>query len=331
MSFELTPEQLSQAKAILTVFQERFPKTFFNDTTEIRPLKIDIHRDLYAVFAEQYPKKAINRALKIYTKCPDYFNALTLGAQRVDLEGNLSGEVTQEHLEIAENAKAKQQRRWAKQEEAQKQLELEQEEKRRKQQEEEAKSLLQEKVKSAGRLKLGLKKKETASKLNPMLKIRVERTVQEEPVTTAEQSTRKRVPAPLSRIAKKQLEQRRKEKELSQLPFGKMEVRLKIEALPNDVKAVKHGWQRFTVRDDKCFACVTVRPRTWKKLQEAPTRYSYWVANITGKMGQRLKGQGEGFELLDPVTQIFERIPTSEELENAPVKPEADNNHSEEE
>jgi sRNA-binding protein len=313
MNVELTPEQLSQAKAILTVFQEKFPKAFPREATEIRPLKINIHCDLYAVFAEQYSKKAISRALKIYTRCPDYFNVLTLGAQRIDLEGNISGEVTSEHLEIAEDAKERQQRRLARQEEAQKQRELEQEEKRRK--EEEAKSPLQEKVKSTttGRLKLGLKKKEG---VNPALKIRIERTVQE---NSAEQSTRKRLP--LSRISKKQLEQRRKEKELSQLPFGKMEVRVKIETLPSEVKVVKRGWQRFSVRDDTCFVSITVRPRTWRKLQEAPTRYPYWVANITGKMGQRLnKGKGEGFELLDPITQIFERKPTLEELEKSPAQ-----------
>lgn len=313
MSFELTPEQLSQAKAILAVFQERFPKTFFSDATKICPLKIDIHCDLYTVFVEQYPKKAINRALKLYTKCSDYFNALTLGAQRIDLEGNTVGEVTQEHLDVAEDAKAKQRRRLARQEEARQQLEQAQAEKQRKQEEEE-KSLLSEKAKSTGRLKLGLKKKEAAHKPDGLFKIRIERTPpKEESPDTDGQSIQKRVPVKLPRISKKQLEQRKREKELSLLPFGKMEVRVKIEALPDEVKTIKHGWQRFTVRDGKYFTFVTVRPRTWKKLQEAPTRYSYWFANITGKMGPRVKG--EGFELLEPITQIFERKPTPEELE----------------
>lgn len=311
MSVELTPEQLSQAKAILTVFQERFPETFFDDAEKVRPLKINIHCDLYTVFAEQYSKKAISRALKLYTKCPDYFNALTLDAQRVDLEGNAAGEVTQEHLDIAEDAKARHRQRLARQEEARQQLAQAQAEKQRKQEEEE-KSLLSEKVKPTGRLKLGLKKKEATGS---SFKIRVERTPKEESPKTDGQSIQKRVPVKLPRISKKQLEQRRREKELSQLPFGKMEVKVKIEALPDEVKTIKHGWQRFTVRDDKYFVWVTVRPRTWKKLQEAPTRYPYWFANITGKMGPRIKG--DGFELLEPVTQIFEREPVPEELEKA--------------
>jgi sRNA-binding protein len=316
MSFELTPEQLSQAKAILAVFQERFPKTFFSNAKEIRPLKIDIHHDLYAVFAGHYPKKAINRTLKLYTRQSDYFSVLTLGAQRVDLEGKPSGEVLQEHIEIAVDAKARQQRRDARKE-AREQSE-EQTQKVPEQiipdNEEEAKSP-PEKTKSAGRTKLGLKKRD---KPNTLLKMRVEKTVKEKSTLklstqTSEQSVRRRISTQAARISRKQLDQRRKEKELSQLPFGKMEVRVKIEALPDEVKTVKHGWHQFTVQEGKYFAQVTVRPRTWKKLQEAPIRYPYWVANITGKMGPRLKG--EGFELLEPVTQVFERKPDPEESE----------------
>jgi sRNA-binding protein len=328
MSFELTPEQLSQAKAILAVFQEKFPEAFFSEPERIRPLKIDIHHDLYAVFAEQYAKKAINRALKLYTRNSDYFNALTLGNQRVDLEGKPAGEVSQAHIEIAEDAKSRQQRRKAREETRKKQLEEQQEATQPQttsdSEVESVESLAQEKAKPTGRAKLGLKKKE---KPNTLLKMRVEKTVKEKQTLklstkAGEQPAKRRVSTQAGRISKKQLEQRKKEKELSQLPFGKMEIRLKIQSLPDEIKTVKHGWQQFTVQEDRYFVRVTVRPRTWKKLQEAATHYSYWVANITGKMGPRLKG--DGFELLEPVTQIFERKPDPEELAEVSAASEQD-------
>jgi hypothetical protein len=55
-----------------------------------------------------------------------------------------------------------------------------------------------------------------------------------------------------------------------------------------------------------------VRPKTWKKLQNAGKEYSHWIANIRGQMGPRTKG---GFELLTPAIQIFETKSKEQKLE----------------
>jgi ProP effector len=95
-----------------------------------------------------------------------------------------------------------------------------------------------------------------------------------------------------------------------QLISGKMEILVKIHELPADSKTLRNGWEEFVIDAKGLKVKIAVRPRTWKKLQQANKEYSLWVANIRGKMGpQRMGGFKGGFELLTPGIQIFERMP----------------------
>jgi hypothetical protein len=95
---------------------------------------------------------------------------------------------------------------------------------------------------------------------------------------------------------------------------GKLEVNIKINELPNWVETVKRGWQRFCVNADGQIVQMLVRPRVWNKLQTANEEYPLWVANITGKMGPRIK---DGFVLLEPAIQVYEKKSQEQESEQA--------------
>ncbi|MEG5039834.1 MULTISPECIES: hypothetical protein [unclassified Microcoleus] len=51
---------------------------------------------------------------------------------------------------------------------------------------------------------------------------------------------------------------------------------------------------------------VSVKPKIWKKLEDAATNYPMWVAAIGGKMGE---STSNGFVLLDPSIQPTFRTP----------------------
>ena len=91
---------------------------------------------------------------------------------------------------------------------------------------------------------------------------------------------------------------------LDQLVLGSMELCVKINELPADSKTLRNGWEEFIIDTKGQMVKITVRPKTWKKLQKASNEYPLWIANIRGKMGSRVKN---GFELLMPGVQIFEK------------------------
>src|SRR5512143_4370515 len=77
---------------LLPLLTAAFPQTFFADPKQVRPLKINIHRDLYARFqAHALPAElnpgGIKRFLHWYTKRAAYLKALARGERRVDLTG----------------------------------------------------------------------------------------------------------------------------------------------------------------------------------------------------------------------------------------------------
>jgi hypothetical protein len=51
---------------------------------------------------------------------------------------------------------------------------------------------------------------------------------------------------------------------------------------------------------------VTLRPKLFSKLETAATQWPEWVAAITGQMGPPTS---DGFVLLEPNLQVFERKP----------------------
>ncbi|HHB92144.1 MAG TPA: hypothetical protein ENK59_02895 [Thioploca sp.] len=114
---------------------------------------------------------------------------------------------------------------------------------------------------------------------------------------------------PMRLIKKKKVKQSKEPPvipELDDIIVGKMEICIKINELPADSRTLRNGWEEFIIDANGQMVKITIRPRTWKKLQTALHKFPMWVAHIRGKRGNRIKG---GFELLTPGVQIFEKHP----------------------
>lgn len=97
-------------------FARVFPKIFIRPgrpKEKKRPLKIGIHRDLFEAFPKADPK-VIRLALYDYVQGPKYLSACYDGANRIDLQGNITGQVTRRDrmylLEMNEKKKRLQKR-----------------------------------------------------------------------------------------------------------------------------------------------------------------------------------------------------------------------------
>ena len=62
----------------------------------------------------------------------------------------------------------------------------------------------------------------------------------------------------------------------------------------------------FDLDCDGLIFSVTVKPKVFKKLEDAQANYPQWVAAIAGKMGE---ANETGFDLLEPNIQVFEKKP----------------------
>ncbi len=87
---------------------------------------------------------------------------------------------------------------------------------------------------------------------------------------------------------------------------GKLEVTIKINAMPDGVVTDKKGWKEFTLDCDGRAVLVSLRPRMFSKIEEAARSWPLWLAVVTGQMG---KAAGSGFVLTEPAVQTFERKP----------------------
>jgi hypothetical protein len=87
---------------------------------------------------------------------------------------------------------------------------------------------------------------------------------------------------------------------------GKLELTIKISEFPTDVKTVENGWKSFEIDCDGRIVSLTVKPKVFKKLEQAQTDYPMWVAAIAGKMGEPTE---RGFVLNEPAIQVFEKKP----------------------
>lgn len=85
---------------------------------------------------------------------------------------------------------------------------------------------------------------------------------------------------------------------------GKLELTIKINSFPENVKTVENGWKQFEIDTGEQFITVTVKPKIFKKLEQAQANWPLWVAGITGQMGERTD---KGFVLKEPNIQTFER------------------------
>ncbi|MBD0304034.1 MAG: fertility inhibition FinO-like protein [Tolypothrix sp. T3-bin4] len=87
---------------------------------------------------------------------------------------------------------------------------------------------------------------------------------------------------------------------------GKLELTIKINEFPVDVQTVENGWKQFELDCDGQLVSVKVKPKVFKKLEQAQENYPMWVAAIAGKMGAPTEN---GFVLNEPNIQVFERKP----------------------
>ena len=96
---------------------------------------------------------------------------------------------------------------------------------------------------------------------------------------------------------------------------GKLEITIKINEFPEN-QTVENGWKQFDLDCDGQLVRVKVKPKVFKKLEEARDNYPMWVAAIAGKMGEPIEG---GFILDQPNIQVFERKPKEPKPEVAAV------------
>jgi hypothetical protein len=85
---------------------------------------------------------------------------------------------------------------------------------------------------------------------------------------------------------------------------GKLELTIKINELPVKVFTDQNGWKSFDLDCDGRVFSVTVKPKVFRKLEDAQTNYPQWVAAIAGKLGEPTS---QGFVLAEPNIQVFEK------------------------
>ncbi len=84
-------------QAALQLLCDAYPEVFNRES--MRPLKIGIQEDLVA--DEKLAKNKIKRALASYVRSPYYFRSLKEGADRIGLDGQPAGTVTESEAEHA--------------------------------------------------------------------------------------------------------------------------------------------------------------------------------------------------------------------------------------
>jgi hypothetical protein len=107
------------------------------------------------------------------------------------------------------------------------------------------------------------------------------------------------------KIQKKTEQTSTPDKNSNKIP-GKLELTIKINEFPNNIKTVENGWKQFEIDCEGRIVSVTVKPKMFKKLEDAQANYPMWVAAIAGKMG---KLTNNGFVLEQPAIQVFEKKP----------------------
>ena len=75
---------------------------------------------------------------------------------------------------------------------------------------------------------------------------------------------------------------------------GKLEITIKINELPAIASTDKNGWITFYLDCDGRIFTVTLKPKIFKKLQDAQSSFPMWVAAIAGKL---CKATEDGFIL----------------------------------
>ena len=87
---------------------------------------------------------------------------------------------------------------------------------------------------------------------------------------------------------------------------GKLELTIKINELPAIASKDTNGWITFNLDCDGRIFTATVKPKVFKKLEDAQANFPQWVAAIAGKLGNPTEN---GFVLDEPNIQVFEKKP----------------------
>lgn len=97
---------------IIGLLQKKFPLAFPKKPAAKRPLKIGIHKDIFEQ-AEQLgiDKKDIRAAIKTWCWGNRYWECMVEDAFRVDLNGDVAGQVTKADAEQAEMMKKRRQKK----------------------------------------------------------------------------------------------------------------------------------------------------------------------------------------------------------------------------
>lgn len=77
---------------------------------------------------------------------------------------------------------------------------------------------------------------------------------------------------------------------------GKLEMNVKISAIPTDAETMSDGQREFVVNTGGQVVRISVPPETWHKLEKAE-KTSGWPATFSGEIGKKIAG---GFEMLNP-------------------------------
>lgn len=84
---------------------------------------------------------------------------------------------------------------------------------------------------------------------------------------------------------------------------GSLELTIKIKEMP-EAQTVTNNWKQFKIDCNGVVFTITVKPKAWRKFEEAQAAYPQWVAAIKGKLGQRT---AKGFMLDEVGIQVFEK------------------------
>ncbi|NER27261.1 MAG: fertility inhibition FinO-like protein [Symploca sp. SIO1C4] len=84
--------------------------------------------------------------------------------------------------------------------------------------------------------------------------------------------------------------------------IGRLEITVKINQLPSAI--VVGRLYQFEIDCLGLIVQVNVKPKTWKKMEQAAANYPQWVAAISGKLGEQTD---QGFVLQQPGVQVFEK------------------------
>ena len=82
--------------ATIAILAEKFPAAFSVFQKRRKPLKIGIRQDLELALGDSVDSRKLAKTLRYYTNNYEYLKAIIRGSDRVDLNGNYAGKVTDE-------------------------------------------------------------------------------------------------------------------------------------------------------------------------------------------------------------------------------------------